>query len=163
MTPTILGFPLWKGKIKRRVAKKWMTRFRQTWMLKATHLSRLSVGDFVNDCSGFNAVILEMQPDYIGVRGGQILFDVSLQTENAGCSLCSCGIEAKLSQEVVEQRTADHHRQWTLGESGKLYFSEGSPDYVKAVEHANLIISTIESGQHITNQDGQLLDKYKRK
>jgi hypothetical protein len=163
MIPTILGFPLWKGKIKRRVAKKYLSKFKQTWMLKADHLSRLGIGDFVNNCSGFNDLILKMRPQYVACGGGQVIIDVDLMTENTGCSLCCCGIEPKLSREVVEQRLVDHYRKWTLGEYGKLWFGEGSPDYVKAVEHANLIISTIEAGQHVTNEDGQLLDEYKRK
>jgi hypothetical protein len=163
MIPTIFGFPLWRGKIKRRVAKKYLTKWRQGWMLHAPQFAHLGVGDFVNDCSGQNGRILKCRPEYfpVGNRGATILSNVDFVTENTGCSLVGCGVEPKLSQEEIEKRMVDHHLNWTLSQGAKTWFGEGSPDYQKAVERANLIISTIESGSHVVDQDGRLLDQYK--
>jgi hypothetical protein len=160
--PTVFNFPLWKGKIKRRVAKKYLTKWRQSWMLKNKSLSHLGIGDFINDCSGFNGKILTLEPDYISVSKGFVLCDVDIQTSNTSCSLISCGVESKISQSLIENRIVKFHKEYTLTELGEHWFGKGSDDHKIAIEHANRIINQIESGNHITTEDGELLEEFRR-
>ena len=181
MIPTILGFPIWKGKVKRRVAKKYLAKFRQTWMLgpHAEDMRSIGIGDFINDCTGFNRRIAKMHPSYVvvgrrryhwdepkpetGARSGNgfILIDVDIVNDQGGCcSLASCGVQPKLSVEEIESKTLEFIREWTLGDGGKTWFGKDSDDYKKAVERANKIIAQIESGGHITDSDGQMLEEF---
>jgi hypothetical protein len=122
-TPTLFGFPVWKGKIKRRTVKKYLCRFRRSWFLQKyaqREFSILNIGDFVNDCTELNGRILQIFPAYYYVRGGgSVLVDIDLQTTNTSCSLVSCGIEPKLSREKIEIRRIEHLKWWALDDSGK--------------------------------------------
>jgi hypothetical protein len=151
MIPTILGFPLWRGKIKRRVAKKYLRRFRHEWMLKRdiqAAMSKLDVGDLINDCTGLNGKILEMDAFYyrIGTGKGAILMDVDIQTANSGCSLTHCGVEPALPREYIEARKVAFLKEWTLGEPGEHWYGKGTEKHTAAVAMANKIVSTLESG-----------------
>jgi hypothetical protein len=161
--PVIFNFPLWKGKIKRRVAKKYLTKWRQTWMMKNESLTHLGVGDFINDCSGFNGKISKLYPEYISVSKGFVLSDVDIDTGNRSCSLCNCGVEPKLSQIEIEKRIVEYHKEYTLTALGEHWYGKGSDKYNAAVDHANNVINHIESGHHITNDDGELLDEWRTK
>ena len=180
MTPTILGFPIWKGHVKRRVAKKYLTKFHSKWMLHHQNdMGSIGIGDFINDCTGFNRRIAKMIPEYAivgnrrmrwcepkretGARSGNgfILIDVDIINDQGGCcSLASCGVKPKLSVEEIESKTLEFIREWTLGDGGKTWFGKNSDDYKKAVESANKIIVQIESGGHITDSDGQMLEEF---
>lgn len=165
MIPRIFGQPLWKGRIKRRTAKKHLRRFQE----RILHLSAqksyaaLGLGDFVNDCTGENGRILEISPIYgsVGQGRGAILLDIDLITENTGCSLCHCGIEPKIPREEVERRMIAYAKGWTLGPNGKYWFGgEDDPKYMKAAERARRLIEIVESGGHITDEDGRLLPEF---
>jgi len=169
MIPRLFGFPLWKGKIKRRVAKKYLRRFRISWFLgkRANEFAFLGVGHFINDCSGNNGRIEEMSPHYypVGQRGA-VLVDIDFQTTNTGCSLCSCGIEPKLSREEIEKSKVEFARNWALDESGvpgtaKYWFGKDTAKYEKTVDYARRMIAQIESGGHVVDEDGMLLPEWK--
>lgn len=167
MIPTIFGYPLWRGKIKKRIAKKYLRRYRMERFFKPDVMKRftdLGIGSYVNDCSGFNGKITEMYPTYrrIGKGKGAVLLDVDFQTENTGCCLGSCGVEPALSQEEVEKRTLAHLKAWTLSDGGKTWYGEGTEDYLKAVARANQIIKVIEEGGHITDEFGKRLPEFDR-
>jgi hypothetical protein len=162
-TPTILGQPLWYGKVKSRVAKKHLRRSYGAWMFSPEvqkEMSQLNVGDFINDCSGFNRRIKEIQPYYIKVSKGFVLSDIDITNDMGGsCSLRSCGVQGKLSREQIEKDTVRFLRNYTLGDDGKYWFGgEDSEEYKKAAIAAQLKISIIESGGHIADEDGQRLD-----
>lgn len=168
MIPTILGFPLWKGRIKNRVAKKHLKKLLNGWMLgkyAQQHMAHLKVGDFVNDCSGKNSRIVEMHPIYhrIGKGYGSVLLDVDLQTGNTGCSLTHCGVEPKLPREVIEKRMLQHIKEWTLGEGGQTWYGKDSDKYLQVVDHANKLVLILESGGHVTNEDGEMIPEYEFK
>jgi hypothetical protein len=184
MAPTILGFPIWKGHVKRRVLNKYMNRFRNKWMLGpyGQEMSKLGVGDFINDCTGFNRRIAKLYPEYyvVGTRrmryhepvretgaragNGFILIDVDITTEQGGgCSLCSCGVQPKLSVAEIESKTLEFIREWTLGSGGKTWYGKNSEDYKKVVKKAHEVIKVIESGGHITDADGQMLEEFRVK
>lgn len=167
MVPKMFGAPLWRGHIKKRVAKKWLRYFRNNWMLNPRNqkdFANLTIGDFVNDCTGKNGRVTEIKPVYrrIGKGKGSVLLDIDLMTTNTGCSLCSCGIEPKLSREEVERRTVEFAREYWLGESGKTWVGgEDTAAYKMISAHAQKLIDAVESGIHITNEDGETLPEWK--
>jgi len=125
------------------------------------NFSSLKVGDFVNDCTGMNGKIIEIRPVYrrIGKGVGAVLLDVVLITENTGCSVCSCGVEPKLSREVVEFRHKEFLKDWLLGDGGKNWYGDKYPEEKARAER---IIDVLSTGGHITDEDGRLLPEYKR-
>lgn len=166
MKPSLFGFPIWTGKVKRRVAKKYLRRFRREHTLRSEYqrtFSGISVGSYVNDCSGMNGRIVSMTPCYHPVgRGAAVLVDVDFMTTNTGCSLASCGVEPALSREVIEKSILEHHKEWTLGDGGKTWYGTDTEKYAKAVEHAQRVISTLENGGHVVSELGELLPEFKR-
>ena len=165
--PCLFGFPLWRGKIKRRVAKKHLPK----WFLRRDvqkKFGALGLGDFINDCSGNNGRILEMTPCYARLARcrGQVLCDVDFVTTNTGCSLRSCGIEPKLAREEVERRKVTFAREWTLDESGqpgtaKYWYGADVEKYERAASYARKLIAEIEAGGHVVDEDGMLLDAWR--
>jgi len=167
MIPKLFGLPIWKGKIKKRVAKKWLRHFRNTWMIGAwaqREFSTLGVGDFVNDCTGYNGRIQEINHIYrrIGKGKGAILLDIDFQTSNTGCSLCSCGVEPKLSREEVERHSIEFAKDYWMGEGGKTWLGGDTPEYRKSLAFAQKMIFHIENGFHITDEDGQILTEWRK-
>jgi hypothetical protein len=170
MIPKIFGFPIWRGKIKSRVAKKYLHKWRFGWPLRKDwqrEFSNLGIGDFINDCSGNNGRILEMTPFYSRCGRGQILLGVDFQTTNTGCSLGSCGIEPKLSREVIEERKIEFAREWFLDESGepgtaKYWYGTDVAKYERMKALALKLIAEIESGGHVVDEDGMLLEAWRR-
>lgn len=160
--PTIFGFPLWRGHIKRRVAKKYLA---VSLLRRSRQLRNTGVGDYVNDCSGKNGKILSVSPIYrrIGKGKGAFLLDVDLQTENTGCSLLSCGVEPKLSREVIEARHLSFLKGWVLGDGGRTWYGAESAEYREAVTAAERSIGVIESGGHVFDEDGRPLPSFEPK
>lgn len=162
--PAVFGFQLWKGRIKRRVAKKNIRRFHMEWLLnrKTQADFALTVGDFINDCTSYNQRIKTMKPVYVQVGRGAVLIDIDFETESGGaCSLAYCGVEPKLSREVIEARVLKHHWEWTFGDPGKRWYGGDTEGYRKAAGKADRMMREIESGGHICNEDGELLDEWR--
>jgi hypothetical protein len=154
--PTIFGFPLWRGKIKKRVAKKYLANS----MLRRSKLFRsTTVGDYVNDCTGRNGKIITIEPIYrrIGKGVGAFLIDLDIQTENTGCSFLSCGVEPKLSREVIEARHLSFLQNWTKGDGGRTWYGADTAAYDQALARANKAITALTSGEHIFDEDGKYL------
>ena len=171
--PKIFGLPIWKGKIKKRVAKKRLRRYRHQWFFdKRTQkeFAHLGVGDFINDCSNLNRKIVNIFPTYrrIGIGRGSILLDVDFETHLGGnCSLCHCGVEPKVSREEIERRSLEFSKAWALDDSGepgtaKYWFGEDTASYEKAVDYAKRLVAQIESGGHIVDEDGVLLKEWEK-
>lgn len=72
-----------------------------------------------------------------------------------------CGVEPALPREYIESRRVAFLKDWTLGEEGKYWYGGDTDKYAAAVAMANKVISTVESGGHITDENGQILDEYK--
>jgi hypothetical protein len=164
--PTLFSVPLWKGRIKTRVVKKYLNSWPIHWFLEKENYYRfkdLKVGDLVNDCSGRNGEILEITPEYAYTRVGQILCDIDLLTTNAGCSLIHCGIEVGVSREQVEQRFIAFMDDWFFGEGGKTWYGGlDNPKYQDEINLAKRKYETVKSGGHITDERGCLLEKFKQ-
>lgn len=164
--PTLFGVPLWKGKIKARLAKKYLNGSPIGWFLKRENHYRfkdLKIGDLVNDCSGRNGEILEITPEYCNTRIGQILYDIDLLTTNAGCSLIHCGIEVGISREQVEQRFIVFMDDWFFGEDGKIWYGGlDNPKYQDEINLAKKKYEVIKNGGHITDERGCLLEEFKQ-
>jgi hypothetical protein len=150
--PQILGVPLWRGRIKRRVAKKWLRRFRNSWMLKSP-LRKLRVGDAVNDCSGQNGKVLTVR----GYYSHKVLVDVDIQTESTGCSLRSCGISPAWPPGEVQRAYVEFLRTWTLGESGKHWYGPQWDFYAKQAER---IVAASDAGEILVDDSGKILPQF---
>jgi hypothetical protein len=165
MIPTILGCPLWKGKISKRLAKKYLRKFQNSWMLKSNvqkEMANLDIGDYINDCTGLNGQIKEIFPIYrrIGMGKGAVLIDVDITSANTGCSLCHCGIQPAQSQKDIEDRKLSFAKNWILGEGGETWYGKDSPKHQEAVANAKAMIAILESGGHVTTDKGEMLPEF---
>lgn len=112
MIPTLFGFPLWYGKIKNRVAKKYLIH---NLRIKdyINPVSQLKVGDFVRNCSGFNIKIAKLTPEYFRVGKGFVLYDVEIINSNGGCcSFINCSIEPALPRDKIIERYEKMLEYW---------------------------------------------------
>lgn len=157
----ICGFPIWRG-MKRRVAKKYFKGYRK-FMLRAFDYANIKIGDYVNDCTGYNGKIISMEPVYchIGKTGkGSILVDVDIQTTNTGCSLTYCGVYPALPQQEVEAKAIDFHRNWTLSQPGKNWYGGNTEKYAQIIARTEKMIALFENGEHFTNEYGVVLPEF---
>lgn len=162
--PTIFGYPLWGGKIKRRVAKKYLNRWRLGKLINKLGLKYfdLKEGDLVNDCTGFNGSIIEIEPYYHPVGRAMVMVDVDLTTSNTGCSLIHCGVCHPLSREEIEKQTLSFLENWTFGEPGKKWYGDlDAPENREQITQARKKLDILKSGGHITDEQGVLLPEFK--
>ena len=77
----------------------------------------LKSGDIINDCSSFNVVIREIEPQIFFTKRGWYIYDVHFTTEpfGGGCSLIHCGVEPALSVEEIEHRLKKFYDEWGEG------------------------------------------------
>lgn len=92
----IFGFNLWHGKIKNRLAKKYLNKqYSMLTILKANpHFANMGVGDMINDCSERNVVIRNIVPEYTKLNNGYILIGLDFVVNEQGkvCCMPGCGI-----------------------------------------------------------------------
>lgn len=163
MAPTLFGFPLWEGRIRKRVAKKYLNRRTIGYLYRRyrTHFANAGVGTIINDCSGFNGDVINITPYYWRAPGGDVLGDIDFTTTNTGCSLIHCGIEPELPREEVEARHLQYLEGWFFGEGGRMWFGDLSdPKNKDEVDLANLKLEVLKSGGHITDEHGRLLPEF---
>lgn len=122
-TPTIMGQPLWFGKIKGRVAKKHLERSIRPSNYKEwfAAMSNLKEGDLICDCSAFNVRVAKIEPKYMRVgKNGFVLVDILITNNQGGlCSLTYCNVQPGLSRETIIknwQKRVDYYKangdQW---------------------------------------------------
>jgi len=80
----------------------------------------LKPGDIINDCSGFNVVIREIEPQIFFTKSGWYIYDVRFTTEPHGgsCSLFNCGVEPAFSVKEIEQQFRKFYNEWECGQGG---------------------------------------------
>lgn len=101
--------------LTKRIAKKNISRYfgrraKQRDMTALQYLAwrfngieHLGIGDLVQDCSGLNGRIKEINPLYMETGKGLLLIDVDLTMDNGrGCSMFHCGITTPKSYEEAE-------------------------------------------------------------
>lgn len=153
--PTLFGQPLWYGRIKKRVAKKYLNRWSIGYILRYNQkkFATLGIGDLINNCSGFNVEITEIEPEYRSVGNGFVLSGIHFWTSRGGCSLCHCGIEAELSRENIEQEHVKFLKEYYAPNGGaSVWFGDKFPE---EIEKANKTIALLESGGHIADERGR--------
>jgi hypothetical protein len=171
----VCKFPLVKGKIKWRKAKKYLNRWHMRYMLSPVfqkQFSSLAVGDWINDCTGLNGKLTELIPRYTTIYGANgvcfgnasILTDVDMCSEGGRwCSLSNCVSDLKLPRETVEERIIGYCKGYVLGGGGAEWYGVDTEEYAKQCERANKIITTVESGGHVVDEDGaKYLPGYER-
>jgi hypothetical protein len=162
--PTLFGYPLWYGNIKRRVAKKYINRRSIGYINKYSgeKFRQLDIGDMINSCSGLNSTIKEIDPCYINYAGGKVLVDIDFTTSSGGCSLTSCGVSAAKSQQEVEKNWLVFANYWLNSGAGAIYY--GGLDNPKYQDQINLIrrkVNVLQNGGHIADDLGVLLDNFR--
>ena len=114
MIPKVLGCPLWFGKIKRRVAKKYLGKgsvWRDTKFL--AKMADMKEGDLFRDCSAFNVRLAEIEPFYRKVGKGWVLMDIDLTNDKGGsCSFYHCGVEPAWSREDTLAYWVESVKHW---------------------------------------------------
>ena len=88
----VCKFPLVKGKIKWRKAKKYLNRWHMRYMLSPDFqemFASLKVGDWINDCTGLNGKLTELTPRYTTIYGadGSCFSNASILTDVDMCSV----------------------------------------------------------------------------
>lgn len=159
---TLFGCPLWLGKIKKRVAKKYINRWSIGYIAKhnLAKFSKLGVGDLINNCSGFNVLITKINPEYVHVGNGKVLIDITFDTDSGSCSLTHCGIKSELSREEVEKQHVEFLKSWfDSGHAARWYGSEESPDYQLRLAAKNRKMDILQNGGHITDERGKRLSE----
>lgn len=118
MIPYVMDCQLWYGRVKNRVAKKYLRDcFRNKKLVAA--MADIKEGDLVRNCSGFNMRVGKISPCYVKVGKGSVLLDIDLESDTgAGCSFAHCGIEPAWTREATV-------RWWE--ESCKYWLSVGDP------------------------------------
>jgi hypothetical protein len=162
--PKVMGFPLYRGRIKKRLLKKLMVHMDWSTLDRCTiGLANIKIGDFVSDCSGFNGKILDMAPNYWRfTKHYQRLIDVDIYTTNSSCSVCNCAIGLPKTQLEIETYVLGFIKKWIFGESGKRWYGETTEEYKACIERATKTVAIIESGGHITDNNGCPLPGFER-
>lgn len=163
--PTIFGYPLWEGKIKRRIAKKYLNSWSFGKHVKywTETFATYGVGSIINDCSGYNGKIVDMWPNYRPLLGkGWILVGVDFTTTNTGCSLLHCGIEKALTREQIETSQLQSLTDWLVnGGADQWYGDTKDPVLLNQLKVANDKFVALKNGQHIVDELGMLLPEFK--
>jgi|SRR5690606_16513569 len=149
--PYIFGVPFWYGNIKNRIATKHVKKFSIRYFYDNRNKFNLSIGNMINDCSGFNGIVSKIEPLYIQMYGGFILYDILFQTTNGGCSLINCGIEPAQSRDEIEKRKLEWYSNYVnSGCADTWYESKDDPGYTKLIDTINIL----KCGGHIVDERG---------
>ena len=101
--PTIFGLPIYTG-LKKRIANKWVNKFRLYKIYRQHFNYNPKIGDLVCDCSSLNIKVVDAQGEYREIGKGKVLWDVTLESEHGGyCSFRNCGVEPPITYEQAEQ------------------------------------------------------------
>lgn len=126
--------------------------------------AKLKPGDIVNNCSGFNVKIINIEPHYIFYRNGWYVYDFVFQTTPymGFCSLIACGVDLAKPRDLIESR----HLKLIKGyiDSGRMdtwYGSaKDSEEYKNELKYLSNQIEALQNKIHITNEYGMLLEEY---
>lgn len=125
MAPKAFGYPLWYGKIKKRIAKKKINKYRKqfymgklyTPFMRLCGFSNYGPGSLINDCSGLNIEIKTVDPEYRFTKKGAWLSDFDIQgTPHGSCSFFHCGVDHPITQEQAEKVRQEMVKVWTGSE-----------------------------------------------
>lgn len=139
----------------RRHVPRWLEK-KLRWALT------LKPGDLINDCSGFNHPLVEIEPLIrVNGRGGWYIFDVDFTTEGGGgCSLRHCGVEPAKTREACEKRHLEFLNHW-LAPGGPGEQFHGGWENPKHEEYQKEAIKSLffrwevlKAGQHISDERG---------
>lgn len=118
---------------------------------------RLQSGDLVNDCTGFNRVVREVEPECLRSTRGWAIYDAlfTLEPHGGSCSLIHCGVEPALSREHLETEwvaryDAEAHRRWAL----QWYGDETSADYKTEADLIQRRLDAVKGGGHFLDERG---------
>lgn len=167
MTPQICGFPLWFGKVKKRLAKKYCnqnTHMSRIMRERGASLAHLKPGDLINTCSGFNEEIIKIKPSWINVSSGFVLFDLDFQlADEDSCSLAWCDVRPALARDVLEQRYLDIQSKWVQNGKAAAWYADLAESGLDpaSIKTLHQMLQILKEGGHITDDLGRLLSEFK--
>lgn len=147
-------------KVRRNVSRS--TEKRIKWALS------LKPGDLINDCSAFNVVIREINPDIHYINNGWYIYGVMFKTEPFGgsCSLNHCGVELPKPRDVLEKDYMDYMSESMMGDGpGTMaYWCGGrdSKDFKITEKNYLAKLEVIKSGGHFLDERGVLMDEFRK-
>lgn len=146
--------------VLRRVGKYRMKRIKWAMSLKP--------GDLINDCSGFNVIIREIDPDVRTFHNGWFIQNVDFTVEpyGGGCSLMHCGVEPPKPRELLEKEylvdMEDYLNSSGPGSASYWYGGLDNPKYKKEIENLRNRLDTLKNGGHILDERGILLPEFRK-
>lgn len=160
--PTIFGCPLWEGKISRKMAKKYFSRWKYSMMdtyrwqskviVNGKPFNETGVGDLINSCSGFNETIAKIIPDYRNFGRGYVLIGIDVVNDRGGyCSIKHCGVEPPWSREMIEKYHVSFLKKYILNQEEPFPISKTRSE---EIDKALRQIALIEAGEHICDEQG---------
>lgn len=122
----------------------------------------LKPGDIINDCTGFNVKIIEVQPEVWQTGRGWYISNVDFKVTPFGgiCSLIHCGIVPEISREKVEADWLVHTENYINSGALARWYGSDVDAYNEALKGMQKRIDVLKSGGHITNERGMILQEY---
>ncbi len=123
----------------------------------------LNPGDLINDCTGYNVVVRDVEPEIVQTGRGWYIYDVLFSTEPFGgnCSLRNCGVVPPMSREQIEKEHLSY-MEWYIN-SGKLakWHKNDEAGYQKSYQTMMAKIELLKSGGHICDERGIILEEFR--
>lgn len=120
----------------------------------------LKPGDLINDCSGFNVVIHEVEPDYWRSprRRGWAITNVYFTLDPHGsCSLLHCGVEPARPRDELEAEFLANYGHPTYVDQLRQWYGDHWPDFNEHTAKLSRQLETLRAGGHILDERGILL------
>lgn len=146
-----------KFHVRRHVKKNLQNRLK--WALT------LKKGDMINDCSGYNVEIIDIEEVIVNTSKGFYIFDIEFHTKNligtGTCSLRHCGVEKPKNREEVEKYILDFNQYFIS--SGQLKrWSIDEKSYQKELNRCRVLENLVKNGKHFTDKLGRLLPEFQK-
>lgn len=124
----------------------------------------LKPGDIINDCTSFNAKIIEIQPQIWQTGRGWYYYNFDFKVSPFGgyCSLFDCGVIPALSRDKIESNYVNWAEFQINNGVLKSWYGNDIASFEKELDILQKRIEIIKSGGHITNEHGMILKEFSR-
>jgi len=125
----------------------------------------LQPGDLINDCSGFNSIVKEVNVECNHSSRGWAIVGVNYDTEpNGGCSLLHCGVEPAIARDVLEVDYVRRHEDGSDVTSNtdwiRHWYGDDKEKADKAIAVVSRRIEAVKSGEHFLDDRGVMLSEF---
>jgi len=122
----------------------------------------LKPGDIINDCTGFNVKIREIELDIRQHGRGWYLMNVDFQVTpyHGFCSLMHCGVEPEVPREKVESDWLSWAEKYLDSEQMHHWHGKNKKSFDEEFQKIRRRIDVLKNGGHITNERGMILKEF---